>query len=418
MDEPSSAGSGRQQPPGDRDLVAAVLAKDPPSDLPAAQGKEGEDAEQTGPRPSPVTEPGGCDPDPGGHAAHQLLQLAPEAVDRGAAGQLVPVPGLPVVWVTGPACKLLRIGSALFTESWAAAIDSLAKTAAPSWEPGTVASGPDSVRIKVPVSRFSAATIASILVAVGLVATISVRTVQRWLKADKLKPWRFRSWITPKDLSTFLERACPVLDLYERVAKGRLEPGERVYCTDEKTSIQARHHASYQPSGAGEPAHVEHTYQRRGAVQLLAALDVATGKVLGRVELRKRFIEFSALLRDLITTALAEGAQLIHLILDNGSTHRPKYLEQWLAENFHGVRIQVHWLPVRSSWLDQIEIFFGVLQQQALTPSDFASTDEAKTRILDFIAYRNPTAKPIKWTYTSPQLRAKYQRERPRDMAA
>ena len=276
--------------------------------------------------------------------------------------------------------------------------------------PGETTAGGPLRTMLVPVSRFSAVTIATVLIRLGVVAAISARTIARWLHADKLKPWRFRSWITPKDLATFLERACPVLDLYERVARGAVEAGEVVFSVDEKTSIQARAHATYQPAGAGEPAHLEHTYTRRGAVHLLAALNVVTGAVHGAVVADKRFVEFSAFLHELFTTVLRQGTRRIHLILDNGSTHRPKYLAQWVAENFPGVVVELHWLPVRSSWLNQVEIFFGTLQQHALTPNDFASTDAVTHRILDFIAYRNENARPIDWTYTSQQLRAKHKR--------
>jgi len=279
---------------------------------------------------------------------------------------------------------------------------------APPGEAASTARG-----LVVPVSRFSAATIATVLIQLGMVAAMSTRTIARWLRADKLKPWRVRSWITPKDLATFLERACPVLDVYERVATGALEPDEVVFSVDEKTSIQARAHASYTPTGAGEPAHLEHTYKRRGAVHLIAALNVAIGAVSGTVVADKRFVEFGVFLRDLLTTVLQHGARRIHLILDNGSTHRPKYLAQWMAENFPGVLIELHWLPVRSSWLNQVEIFFGILQQHALTPNDFPSPAAVTHRILDFLAYRNAHARPIEWTYTSRQLRAKYQRLRP-----
>jgi hypothetical protein len=145
------------------------------------------------------------------------------------------------------------------------------------------------VSVSAPFSRFSAALLAAMLVSLGVVAAISARTVGRWLRAERLKPWRFRSWITPKDLSSFLERACPVLDLYERVRKQQLEPGEEVYSIDEKTSIQARDHATYQSAGQGEPARVENTYARRGAVQLIAALNVVSGIVFGQVFSQKSF---------------------------------------------------------------------------------------------------------------------------------
>lgn len=246
------------------------------------------------------------------------------------------------------------------------------------------------------------------LVSLGVVAAISARTVGRWLRAERLKPWRFRSWITPKDLPSFLERACPVLDLYERVRKQQLEPGESVFSIDEKTSIQARHHATYRPAGQGEPAHVEHTYQRKGAVNLIAALDVVSGMLFGQVFPHRSFVEFSSFIMALLKNALESGACRIHLILDNGSIHRPKYLATWLSENFPDVEVVVHWLPVRSSWLNQIEIFFGILQRLVLMPNDFTDTVAVAKRILDFIDFRNRTPKPIRWSYTSEQLRKKY----------
>ena len=262
--------------------------------------------------------------------------------------------------------------------------------------------------VSAPLSRFSAALLATMLVSLGVVAAISARTVGRWLRADCLKPWRFRSWITPKNLTLFLERACPVLDVYERVSKQQLEPGEVVFSIDEKTSIQARHHATYRPAGQGEPAHVEHTYQRKGAVNLIAALNVVSGVLFGQVFPHKCFAEFSSFLTVLLKDALVNGARHIHLILDNGSLHRPAYLATWLKENFPKVEIAVHWLPVRSSWLNQIEIFFGILQRQALMPNDFPDTGAVAERILKFIDFRNKTPKPIQWTYTSEQLRKKH----------
>ena len=133
-------------------------------------------------------------------------------------------------------------------------------------------------------------------------------------------------------IPSFLERACPVLDLYERVRKQQLEPTESVFSIDEKTSIQARHHATYRPSGQGEPAHVEHTYQRKGAVNLIAALNVVSGVLFGQVFPHRSFVEFSSFIMALLKNALENGARRIHLILDNGSIHRPKYLATWLAK--------------------------------------------------------------------------------------
>jgi transposase len=288
--------------------------------------------------------------------------------------------------------------------------------ASPAVSPEPVAVSPSSPPpsvVHAPESRFSAASIASLLVTLQVVTSISVRTVQRWLDALHLKPWRFRSWLTPKDLAHFLPRACPVLDLYERVRRGTLKPGEVVFSIDEKTSIQARQRAVRKPPRPGRVMQVEHSYLRRGAVHLIAALHVASGLLWGGVYEHKRFVEFSDFLTDLLRQAIAAGARRIHLILDNGSTHRPKYLATWLMENFpkdtYGVEFDVHWLPVRSSWLNQIENTFSVLQRKVLQPNDFSSRQEVALRIVQWMDQRNLAPKPINWTYTSQQLRAKYQ---------
>lgn len=285
----------------------------------------------------------------------------------------------------------------------------------PARDPGPSSGVPLAPRasVRAPFSRFSAALLASLLVSLGVVVSISARTVGRWLKAERLKPWRFQSWLTPKYRASFLEQACPILDLYERAQQHQLAPDEVVFSIDEKTSIQARHHPSYRPTGQGEPAHVEHTYERRGAVHLLASLTVATGVVFGQVYPAKRFAEFSAFLSTVLHTAVDQGARLIHLLLDRGSLHRPAYLSTWLAEHFPHAEIVVHWLPVRSSWLNQVEIFFSILQRQVLMPNDFRSPWEVADRIQEFIRFRNEHPHPIQWSYTSEKLRKKYQPERP-----
>lgn len=262
--------------------------------------------------------------------------------------------------------------------------------------------------LKVPVGRFSGAIIAWLLIVLGLVSKISGRTVQRWFKSDEIKPWRFRSWITPKNLTVFMERAIPVLDLYSRVANGELAEGEAVYSCDEKTSIQARRRDHYRAAGAGEPAHVQNTYTRCGAVQLFAALNVAVGHVFAQVREGKFFQDFSEFLNGLVNHAMQRGYKLVHLILDNGSSHRPKYLETWLKNQGFAVEIIVHWLPVRSSWLNQVENFFSQLQRHALMPNNFDGTAMLAGHLLDYINWRNHLPSPIKWTYTANDLRKKY----------
>jgi hypothetical protein len=267
--------------------------------------------------------------------------------------------------------------------------------------------------IRVPISRFNARLLAWILVGLTVVESISRQTVQRWLRKDRLKPWRFRSWITPKDMATFLPRACDVLDVYGRVARGELREDEVVISADEKTSIQARHHASYRASGDGQPAHLEATYKRWGAVNLIAGLNVATGKVHGEIHETRGFKAFSAFLKNTIDGLLASGKKTIHLILDNGSCHRPKFLSTWINQTyptrkFRGVTVQIHWLPVRSSWLNQIEIVFSLLQAHALTPNDFPNIAAVTNRVLEFIVLYNELYPPFDWTYTSNDLCEKH----------
>jgi hypothetical protein len=245
-----------------------------------------------------------------------------------------------------------------------------------------------------------------------MVLSIAASTVGRWLASDKLRPWRYHSWQQILDPQVFLERAAPVLRLYER-AKELLQSGTWVVCVDEKTSIQARKRAqSPDPAGSGHPVRFSHRYQRQGALHLFAALSVADGKVYGKCRLRKRFVDFQAfLLGTVIPEALNRGVHTLALILDNGSTHAPKQLEGWLQEQIERHRwtlnIQVYWLPTNASWLDQIEIWFSILQRKLLQPNHFERLGSLRQDILAFIAYHNQTAKPIQWSYTVEKLEQK-----------
>jgi len=149
-----------------------------------------------------------------------------------------------------------------------------------------------------------------------------------------------------------------------------------------------------------------------GALNLFAALSVADGKVLGTCRLRKRFVDFQAfLLGTVIPEILARGVHTVALILDNSTTHAPKQLERWLKgqieANGWALDIQVYWLPTNASWLDQIEIWFSILQRKLLQPNHFERLGNLRQDILDFITYHNEAAKPIRWTYTVEKLEQK-----------
>jgi transposase len=264
----------------------------------------------------------------------------------------------------------------------------------------------------VPLARWSNAEIARRLVDLGLVVRIAAGTVGRWLAAEKLRPWRYHTWQHILDPQAFLERARPVLRLYGR-ARELLKQGFWLVCVDEKTSIQARERTQTpDPAVPGHPVHISSRYKRKGALHLFAGLSVADGVVYGQCRLRKRFVDFQAfLLAEIIPEALRREVHTLALILDNGTTHAPKQLERWLKEQIesHGweLSIQVYWLPRNASWLDQVEIWFSILQRKLLQPNHFERLGSLRQTILEFIAYYNQTAKPIQWSYTVEKLEQK-----------
>lgn len=261
----------------------------------------------------------------------------------------------------------------------------------------------------MPLARWSNAELAQRLVALGLVMQIAASTVGRWLSAEKLRPWRYHTWQHILDPQAFLDRARPVLWLYEK-AQELWQRGIWVVCVDEKTSIQARKRVQTpNPAVTEHPVHICPRYERKGALHLFAGLSVADGAVYGQSHQRKRFVDFQAfLLEVIIPEALRRGVHTLALILDNGPTHAPKQLEQWLKEQIEvhewALSIQVYWLPKNASWLDQLEIWFSILQRKLLQPNHFVSLELLKQAISDFIAYYNQTAKPLRWSYTIEKL--------------
>ncbi len=252
----------------------------------------------------------------------------------------------------------------------------------------------------VPLVRWSAGELARRLIATGLVALIAASTIGRWLAQERIRPWRYHNWQHILDPQASLECARPVLGLYGQ-AQNLLQNGTWVVCTDEKTSIQARERK--QPPRLAQPGHpvlVSPRHKRQGALQLFAALSVADGQVYGQYRERKRFVDCCAFLTGvLIPEAVRRKVQTLALVLDNGTTHAPKQLETWLkacvASLPEKLASEIYWLPTNASWLDQIEIWFSVLQRKLLQPNDFASVQQLEESIRDFIKLGNETAQPI-----------------------
>jgi hypothetical protein len=265
---------------------------------------------------------------------------------------------------------------------------------------------------QVPLSRWSRAELARRVMQDPSLPPISASTVGRWLKAERLRPWRYHAWQHIHDPVAFLQRARPVLQAYVQ-ARALLAAGTWLVCLDEKTSIQAREgQPPPRPACPGKPMRHEARYQRRGARQLFAGLSVADGQVYGICRERKCFVDFQAFVQQqIIPEALRRQVHTVTLILDNGTTHAPKQLEGWLREQeaaYEGrLHFQVYWLPANASWLDQLEIWFSVLQRKHLQPNHFLSTQDLERSLTEFIAYYNQTAKPIEWTYTVDKLEHK-----------
>ena len=266
----------------------------------------------------------------------------------------------------------------------------------------------------LPLSRFSRAELHRLVVERG-VCEASASTIARWLAEDALKPWQHRSWIFPTD-PAFLEKAGPVLDLYQgRWEDKLLHPGEFVICADEKPSIQARAriHPPLPPAAGSRGQRVEHTYQRRGALTYLAALDIGRrgGRrphVFGRSEPRGGIASFDRLVWQVMTKEPYASAGRVFWIVDNGSSHRGQKAVQRLERRWPNL-VLVH-LPVHASWLNQIEILFSIVQRKVLEPNDFANLPEVARTLNIFERHWNEIAEPFEWNFTRDDLAALLER--------
>jgi hypothetical protein len=258
-------------------------------------------------------------------------------------------------------------------------------------------------RFGLPLSRFSLSEIRNEVLAQGIVAEISGSTLWRWLSKDAIRPWRHRSWIFPRD-PEFAKKAAPILDLYQGIWNGKaLKVNDFVLSADEKTRIQARiriHPES--PPAAGRPIYVEHEYKRGGALDYLAAWDVRRAIVTGRCEPKTGIAPFDRLVEQVMSQQPYKSANRVFWVVDNGSSHRGQKAADRLKAKWPNV-VLVH-LPVHASWLNQIEIYFSIVQRKVLTPNTFSSLSEVEERILAFQTRYSHIATPFRWTFTRKNL--------------
>jgi hypothetical protein len=212
-----------------------------------------------------------------------------------------------------------------------------------------------------------------------------------------------RSWIFRRD-PEFRDKAGRALDLYERRFEGRLlHPGEFVISADEKSQLQAlgRRHPTV-AAGPGRPALCEFEYRREGTLAYLAAWDVHHARLFDRVEGRTGIEPFGRLVEQVMTTEPYASAKRVFWVVDNGSSHAGRASIDRLEGAYENLRL-IH-LPVHASWLNQVELYFSILQRKALTPDDFGSLDELAARLLAFGERYREIARPFEWTFTRADL--------------
>lgn len=231
----------------------------------------------------------------------------------------------------------------------------------------------------------------------GIVIRISPQTVQRILESHRLKPWRIHHWLSvkvPRD-EKFRALVMNLCDLYTRPKAD----DECIISLDEMTSIQprTRSHSTKPAQENNKPVLVEHEYERKGALNLLAGFDIQTGQVIGITRRRKRQDEFIELLEEIEHNTSAD-VHIIHLICDNLKMHSGKKVQAWLV---HHPRFKMHFTPVHCSWMNQVEQWFSIIKRKRLVAPNFENLEHLAERISTFIFEWTQIAHPFAWTKKS-----------------
>ena len=255
----------------------------------------------------------------------------------------------------------------------------------------------------VPIGHWTGPDLLRELTGVPGTQAISATSLLRILAEHPVKPWQYQSWIYPRD-PHFEARAKVILDLCQGWYDGEpLRPGDRILSFDAKPQINARrrlHHTL--PAGRGKRIRYEHEYKREGSLALLTGLDVHTGQVFGSTPVTTGILPFMKLAARVMARPEYTNASRVFVIAGNGSDHRGQAAIRRLAAAWPNA-IMIH-TPIHASWLNQVEIFFSVIQKKVVTPNDFGSLDQLSGTLLAFIDRYNQTAKPYSWKYTSADL--------------
>jgi hypothetical protein len=232
---------------------------------------------------------------------------------------------------------------------------------------------------------------------------MSASSVLRILAEHPVKPWQFQSWLYPRDPDfegqSEGDRG-PALGPLPGEPPG---PSDRILSSGAKPQINARRrlHPTL-PAAPGRPVRYEHEYRRQGSLVLLAGLDVHTGQVFAATPATTGIKPFLDLASQVMARPEYKNAPRVFIIVDNGSGHRGQAAISRLARA-HPNAIMIH-TPVHASWLNQIEIFFSVIQKKVVTPNDFASLAQLSATLLGFVGRYNQTARPFSWKFTASDL--------------
>jgi transposase len=220
-------------------------------------------------------------------------------------------------------------------------------------------------------------------------------TVQRIWRKHNVQPHRIERHMISND-PDFEAKAADVIGLY-------LNPPAHaaVFCVDEKTAIQALDRKDRMlPLSPGRAESHGFEYKRNGTLSLFAALNTATGEVLGQTAPRHTSAQFVAFLADIVATQSA--GKVIHVICDNVSAHKTGKVEDFLAEH---PNVAIHFTPTYSSWLNQVENWFARIQRDVISRGIFTSTKDLDKKLMRYIRQYNKNAKPLKWKYDNPSNR-------------
>lgn len=199
----------------------------------------------------------------------------------------------------------------------------------------------------------------------------------------------------------FIEKVRDVVGLYMSPPQNAL-----VLSLDEKSQCQALERSQpILPLMPGAPERASHDYYRHGTTTLFAALDVKTGEVIARCKSRHRAKEFLDFLREIERETPAELS--IHVVLDNYSTHKTIAVREWLTRH---PRWHLHFIPTHSSWLNQVERFFGMITLEVIRRGSFTGVPDLKKKILKYIESHNENPRPFRWTATADRIFEKIER--------